>query len=93
MVYMVCKPQVAAKKQIFSVKCQPYFFVLISLNLMVYVICYLCLFQRFKEQKQVLNKIINHFHSFICSNTWEPALSLAQHKTEGIEKSKGHFPP
>lgn len=60
---------------------------------MVYVIGDFCLFQRFKEQKQVLNEIINHFHSFICSNTWEPPLSLAQHKTEGIEMSKGHFSP
>ena len=91
---MVRKPQVAAKKQIFSVKCQPYFFcVLISLNLMVYMMGDFSLFQRFKEQKQVLNKIISHFHSFVCSNTWEPPLSLAQHKTEGIEMSKGHFPP
>lgn len=58
---------------------------------MVYLIDGFGLFQSLKEWKEVLNKIINNFHSFICSNTWEPALSLAQYRIGGIEMSKGHF--
>lgn len=47
-----------------------------------------CLFGASKNKK-VLSKIINHFYSFLCSNTREPAWSLAQHKSGDLEMRRG----